>query len=136
MRDIRGDLQDRANMVEQQISAENAQFEQLILQLKAEQDSRVEHLRAQLQLVNKLLEFAAWQHNVRSALVRAIKVTEVAEDRSNETARASLVNDPRSTPRIAVVSAAVAVRAAGKPGSRIGGQIAKSLHNPTNSKAD
>ena len=67
MRDIRGDLQDRANVVEQQISAENPQFEQLILQLKAEQDNRVEHLRAQLQLVNKLLEFAAWQHNVRSA---------------------------------------------------------------------
>ena len=79
MRDIRGDLQDRANVVEQQISAENAQFEQLILQLKAEQDNRVEHLRAQLQLVNKLLEFAAWQYNVRSELVRAIKVAEVAE---------------------------------------------------------
>jgi vesicle coat complex subunit len=45
MREIRDDLQDRANVVEQQISAENAQFEQLILQLKAEQDSRVEHLR-------------------------------------------------------------------------------------------
>ena len=39
MRDIHGDLQDRANVVEQQISAENAQFEQLILQLKAEQDT-------------------------------------------------------------------------------------------------
>jgi hypothetical protein len=79
LRDIRGDLQDRANVVEQQISAENVQFEQLILQLKAEQDARVEHLRAQLQLVNKLLGFATWQHDVRSALVRAIKVAEVAE---------------------------------------------------------
>ena len=30
MRDIRGDLQDRVDMAEQQISLENARFEQLI----------------------------------------------------------------------------------------------------------
>lgn len=79
LRDIRGDLRDRANVVEQQISAENIRFEQLILHLKAEQDRRVEHLSAQLQVVNKLLGFAAWQHNVWSALVGAIKVAEGAE---------------------------------------------------------
>ena len=79
LRDIRGDLRDRANVVEQQISAENVRFEQLILHLKAEQDRRVEHLTAQLQVVNKLLGFATWQHNIRSALVGAIKVAEVAE---------------------------------------------------------
>lgn len=79
LRDIRGDLRDRANVVEQQISAENIRFEQLILHLKAEQDRRVEHLSAHLQVVNKLLGFAAWQHNIRTALVGAIKVAEVAE---------------------------------------------------------
>lgn len=79
LRDIRGDLRDRANVVEQQISAENIRFEQLILHLKAEQDRRVEHLSTQLQVVNKLLGFAAWQHNIRTALVGAIKVAEVAE---------------------------------------------------------
>lgn len=79
LRDIRGDLRDRANVVEQQISAENIRFEQLILHLKAEQDRRVEHLSAQLQVVNKLLGFAAWQQNIRTALVGAIKVAEVAE---------------------------------------------------------
>jgi hypothetical protein len=79
LRDIRGDLRARANVVEQQISAENLRFEQLIWHLKAEQDRTVEHMTAQLQLVNKLLGFATWQHNVRSALVGAIKVAEVAE---------------------------------------------------------
>ena len=34
MRDIRGDLQDRVDMFEQQVSLENARFEQLILRLR------------------------------------------------------------------------------------------------------
>jgi hypothetical protein len=46
MRDLRGDLQDRADMVEQQINAEHAQFDNLIEQLKREQDSRLEDLKA------------------------------------------------------------------------------------------
>ena len=46
MRDLRGDLQDRADMVEQQINAEHAQFDNLIKQLKREQDSRLEDLKA------------------------------------------------------------------------------------------
>ena len=58
MRDIRGDLQDRVDMFEQQISLENARLEELILQLKTEQDNELdEHLRVQLRLANKLLEF-------------------------------------------------------------------------------
>ena len=44
MRDIRGDLQDRVDMFEQQISLENARLEELILQLKTEQDNELEHI--------------------------------------------------------------------------------------------
>ena len=79
MRDIRGDLQDRADMFEQQISIENAQFERVILQLKTEYDNQLEHLRAQLRLANKLLEFADWHHNVCATLTAQIAVAEVAE---------------------------------------------------------
>lgn len=71
MRDIRGDLQDRVNIVEQQINDEHAQFETLIAQLKREQDSRLEDLKAQLQSVNRLIEAAAWQHNVRFAVAHS-----------------------------------------------------------------
>ena len=53
---IRGDLQDRADMFEGQIGVENTRFERLILQLKTEHDNKLEHLRAQLRLANKLLE--------------------------------------------------------------------------------
>lgn len=41
MRDIRGDLQERANMFEQQINAAQDQFEKLIEQLKKEKDHKL-----------------------------------------------------------------------------------------------
>ena len=79
MRDIRGDLQDRADMVEQQINAEHAQFQTLIAQLKREQDSRLEDLKAQLQAVNRLIEVAARHHNVRAAVALAAVVAAAVE---------------------------------------------------------
>ena len=39
MRDIRGDLQDRASLLEEQINAHEAEFEKLIEELKREHDS-------------------------------------------------------------------------------------------------
>ena len=79
MRDIRGDLGDRAFMVQRQINAEHAQFETLIVQLKTEQETRLEPLKAQLRAVNKLIDVAAWQYNVRSALLLATAVATAAE---------------------------------------------------------
>jgi hypothetical protein len=79
MRDIRADLEDRAHSVEQLIKAENARFETLVSQLEAEQDSRLEHLRDQLRLAKKLLEFTAWQDKVRAALAARIACAEAAE---------------------------------------------------------
>ncbi len=120
MRDIRGDLQERVDMVEQQISVENAQFERLIAQLKTEQDSRLEHLRAQLRLANKLLEFMAWQHNVRARLVSAIAVAEAAEVAIKRPLGPRTSTIPRSAPPIAVAYATVATRAAGKQPEGLG----------------
>ena len=56
MRDIRGDLQDRAALLEEQINAHEAQFDKLIEQLKREHDSRLEDLKTELEAVNRLLE--------------------------------------------------------------------------------
>jgi hypothetical protein len=39
MRDIRGDLQDRAGLLEEQIKAHEAQFDKLLDQLKQEHDA-------------------------------------------------------------------------------------------------
>ena len=56
MRDIRGDLQDRAGLLEEQINAHEAQFDKLIEQLKREHDTRLEDLKAEFEAVNRLLE--------------------------------------------------------------------------------
>ena len=56
MRDIRGDLQDRAALLGEQISAQEAQFDQLIEQLKREHNTRLEDFRAELDAVNRLME--------------------------------------------------------------------------------
>jgi len=56
MRDIRGDLQERANMFEQQINAAQDQFERLIEQLKGEKDSRLGDLNAELDAVNRVMK--------------------------------------------------------------------------------
>ena len=79
MRDIRGDLQDRVDMFEQQISLENTRFERMILRLKMEQNDKIEHLRAQLRLAHKLLEFMDWHHNVCATLAARIAAAEEAE---------------------------------------------------------
>jgi hypothetical protein len=65
MRDIRGDLQERANLLGQQINAARGQFEQLIEQLKRERDSRRDDLKSELETVNKVMEIE--HRRVRSA---------------------------------------------------------------------
>ena len=56
MRDIRGDLQERASLVEQQINVAHDQFEKLIQQLKREHDGRAIGLKAELDAVNRVIE--------------------------------------------------------------------------------
>ena len=56
MRDIRGDLQDRASLLEEQITAHEAQFEKLVAQIRAEHEARLKDLRAEFDAVTKLHE--------------------------------------------------------------------------------
>jgi hypothetical protein len=55
MRDIREDLQDRANFLRGQIDAAQAQFEKSVEQIKQEHDSRLRALRADLAAVDTLM---------------------------------------------------------------------------------
>ena len=88
MRDIHCDLQARANLLKQQISDENAQFERAILQLKTKLDSNLQHLRAQLRLANKLIEFSVWHDNLRANLAaEEFAVAEATEMAVKEIAR-------------------------------------------------
>ena len=56
MRDIRNDLQERARLIEEQISGAYAQFEKMIEQLQTEREGRVLDLKSELGAVVKLLE--------------------------------------------------------------------------------
>jgi hypothetical protein len=80
MRDIRTDLQDRVDSVAQQIGAENARFASLVSQIESEQNSKLTHLRAQLRLANKLIEFMRWHDNLRVELAARISAAETVEN--------------------------------------------------------
>ena len=57
MRDIRSDLQERANLCEEQIRAACAQFEAMVQRLQSERDMRIADLRSGLALFEKCIEF-------------------------------------------------------------------------------
>jgi hypothetical protein len=57
MRDIRGDLQDRASLIEKQISANEVQFAKLVAQMRAEHEVTLKDLRTEFDVVTKLHEF-------------------------------------------------------------------------------
>jgi hypothetical protein len=56
MRDIRGDLQQRVDFVEQQISAAHAQFQQLVERLQSERDATVAELNKDLAALGNVME--------------------------------------------------------------------------------
>jgi len=56
MRDIRGDLQDRANLIKQQISAEQNQLQKRVEQLKLEHQRRLKNPVAELEAVRLLMD--------------------------------------------------------------------------------
>jgi hypothetical protein len=59
MRDIRSDLQERANFLEEQIKGVYAHFEKAAQQLQSERDARVAELQGAHTMINKLVEFEA-----------------------------------------------------------------------------
>lgn len=55
MRDIRGDLGERANLLERQINSAQAHFETLVEQFKTEHESRLKNVKAELEAVRVLM---------------------------------------------------------------------------------
>ena len=59
MRDIRSDLQERANLIEEQVRVAYAHFEKAVQRLQHERDARVADLQGAHAVINKLIEFEA-----------------------------------------------------------------------------
>ena len=57
MRDIRGDLQERAILVDEQIRTAAAHFDKAIQKLQTERDARITDLKAGLAMIAKFMEF-------------------------------------------------------------------------------
>jgi hypothetical protein len=56
MRDIRGDLQERAKLLEEQIGATQSQFDKVMEQLKLEHQGKLEDLKSDLDAVQVVLK--------------------------------------------------------------------------------
>jgi hypothetical protein len=56
MRDIRRDLQERADLIEEQIRAAHAYFEKMVQQLQSERDAKVSELKSWLVGIAKVME--------------------------------------------------------------------------------
>lgn len=57
MRDIRSDLEERANIIQEQLRASYAHFENVVQQLQRERDARIADLNQTLAMIDKLMEF-------------------------------------------------------------------------------
>jgi hypothetical protein len=57
MRDIRDDLKERADFIENQIRAAHAHFEKMVQQVQSERDARIADLKGALTVIHKLREF-------------------------------------------------------------------------------
>jgi hypothetical protein len=57
MRDIRGDLEERAKTYQEQIKTAYAQVEMMAQQLQRERDARIADLKSMLVMVERIIEF-------------------------------------------------------------------------------
>jgi hypothetical protein len=78
---ILGDLQDRVDMIKQEINYENHRF----VASQREQHHRI--LKGQLCAVNRLIQMATWQRDVRAVLKLSTAVVGVVEGSVASTVR-------------------------------------------------
>lgn len=69
MRDIRSDLQERATLIDEQIRAAVAHFDETVQQLQTERDTRIADLKSGLAMIAKFMEFEErFLHNTPSVV--------------------------------------------------------------------
>jgi hypothetical protein len=93
LRDISGDLRERADLVVKQMVAEQARFRTEITELEKNEAARRQQIEAALQAVQRLINILTVQHALHRGLnsavaaldtLRAPKVTEAGKDTDGE----------------------------------------------------
>jgi hypothetical protein len=102
MRDIRGDLQERVRLIEEQINLAYAHFEKVIGQLQKERDERITELKAELQAIGKLIQAEHRRmldvDHKRAAEVEQLRAAEIEQRRAAEIEqRRAAENEQRRT---------------------------------------
>ncbi|MGH6866321.1 MAG: hypothetical protein ACREDO_09175 [Methyloceanibacter sp.] len=92
MRDIRGDLQLRADRIREQIKLAQTEFEKNVGQLKIEQERRLDHLKAEREAVTRLMKIVRWHQDVRAVLTAAKTAAEAAEAACRSTVEKTKTN--------------------------------------------
>jgi hypothetical protein len=84
MREKHSDLKERRSLVESQAEARHAEFEKRVNALGEERVKTLEVLDTELRAASRLAEIVAWHHNIRAAVIAAIRVTDVVLETLNK----------------------------------------------------
>jgi hypothetical protein len=79
MRDIRGDLRERATLIDGEIRAAYAHFEKTVQQLQSERDARISDLKSGLTMIAKFMEFEGRYLGNSSPVVPASPLVALAD---------------------------------------------------------
>jgi hypothetical protein len=80
MRDIRSDLQERVSLIEKQITAAHARFQQIVERLQVERDTMIAALNTELAALGKVMEAESRRtNNLQPALTSAAPMKPLAD---------------------------------------------------------
>ena len=107
MRDISGDLRERADLLVRQMVAEQARFRKTLTELEKEKAMRRQQLEAAVQAVHRLVNVITVQHVLHRALNSAV----TALDAQAETSKGPLQNEKAESPSPSLKEAALGASA-------------------------
>ena len=84
MRDISGDLRERADLLVRQMVAEQARFRRALTELEKEKAMRRQQLEAAVQAVHRLVNVITVQHVLHRALNSAVTALDAQAEASKE----------------------------------------------------
>ena len=94
MRDISGDLKERADLLQRQIDNAQARFQAVMTKLKKDSATQLQRLETELQAIHRLINLVSMQHALHRGLKSAVaaldalgaaKMSEIESKKDNDT---------------------------------------------------